>query len=181
MAARLSNEQRRYVVKQLTLGSQYAQIQESFEKAYGRTVNVATIRRLRQSNLPAISQGRALIAQEGATSAVLLKQKAHQLIENRLDEAIEDASVIKDLRLQLRAGSITEREFKQKLELYRELTINELTKVSEAMHNQSKGEDPDPVTPQDQAALSALIAGINAGNPVQLIQVLNNRNAPAPV
>jgi hypothetical protein len=55
------------------------------------------------------------------------------------------------------------------------MTVNELVKVSEAMHTQSKGEDKEPVSPQDQAALAALIAGIQSGNPVQLIQVLGQR------
>lgn len=177
MAAKLTDPQIRYVVKQLSLGATKAVIQEQFQKEFGRGISVITIGRIRKTNTQAITESRALIAADGAVSAAVLKQKAHQLMESRLDEAIEDASELKKIRKQLQAGEINEVQYKNKVALYRELTINELTKVSEAMHSQTKGEKDDPVTPQDQAALAALLAGIQSGNPVQLIQVLTRRGA----
>lgn len=178
MAARLTAEQNAFIVKELTLGAIYAEIQERFEKRFKRSVGDITLTRIKQKNQAVIANSRDAIAADGAASARKIKQKSYELLEGRLDDALADADRIRELRQQLRDGEINEVQYKNKVALHEQLTITELTKVSEAMNSQSKGEKDDPITPQDQAALAALLAGIQAGNPVQLIQVLTQPPTP---
>lgn len=179
MAARLTIPEKSYIVKLMTLGEYNANIQAKFKDHYGRSVSEVTLARLRKANLSAISEARAVIASDAASSAALIKQKSHQLIEAKLDDAIEDNDELRKLRHQFQTGVLSEEMYKAKRKLYSELTINELTKISENMHNQAKSEDDDGTSPQDQAALAALIAGIQSGNPVQLIQVVAPQSQPA--
>lgn len=178
MAARITAEQERFIVSQLTLALPYTAIQEKFLKKFNRTINPITLGRVRKKQLPAIIQGKQMIAEEGAVNATLLKQKSHRLLDARLEAAISDQTEIEKLRKQLQNGEISMATYKDKVAVYERLTVTELVKVSESMHTQAKGEDDDVVSPQDQAALAALIAGIQSGNPVQLIQVLGNQSVP---
>lgn len=176
----LNPEETRYVVKRLTLGDSYPDVQAAFATKFGgRVLNLTTIGRLKKKHVNAITDGRASIANEGAVSATMLKQKSYQLIEGKLDAALEDASEIRKLRKQLQSGELTETQFKSKMALYENLTINELSKVSEAMHNQAKGTTDNPNTPEDAAAITALLASIQSGNPINIIQMLNPTFNPA--
>lgn len=179
MAARLTISEKNYLVKLMTLGEYNSNIQTKFNDLYGHPVSEVTLARLRKANLDAIEQARSVIASSAASSAALIKQKSHQLIESKLDDAIEDTDQLRKLRRQFQDGELTEEAYKAKRKLYSELTINELTKISENMHNQAKSEDDDGTSPADQAALAALIAGIQSGNPVQLIQVVAPQSQPA--
>lgn len=175
MAKRLRNDERAFIIKQLTLGLTYAEVMEAFEKKFEHTVSKMTLVRVRAQSVDQITQGRSIIATEAATSSVLLRQKSNQLLERRLDDALEDSNKFRELRLKLQTGRISLVQYKKDVEHLERLTINELTKVSEAMHNQSKTDKDDPVSPHDQAALAALIAGIQSGNPVNLVQVITSR------
>lgn len=175
MAARLTQEQKRYVVKHLTLGTSYRTMQVSFQEKFDRTINRVTIAKYRRDNAATINGGRELMVQEAASSGAKLKQKAYGIMDRRLDRVIEDESELQKLRQQLRSGEITESTYKFKVSLYEKMTTNELINITEAMTKQSKGNEDDPVTPQDQAALTALVAGIQSGNPVQLIQIMSGR------
>lgn len=183
----LPTYQREYIVQLLALGNTKPEIIKKFEERYHRRINPSTIIRLKKQQSVAIGEAHDVLATRSEIiGAAALKQKTHRLINTRLDRAIEDESVIDKLRNQLAAGEITRDEFDRDAARYEVLTINELTKLSDAMHNQAKNSDEDPaLTPQDQAALQLLMQGINSGNPLQLIQVLNpkvypNGENPAP-
>lgn len=165
------------MIKELTLGVSKTDIAAKFPAQFDRTLSMKTIARIEMASKNQIDLGKETIVREGTTSAIGIKRKAYDLIERRVDRALSDDDQIAQLRLDLRSGKITEPEFKRKKELYEELTINELVKLSDAMHAQGKNEKDDPPSPQDMAALSALMAGIKAGNPVQLIQFLNGRRS----
>lgn len=181
MAARITSEQKRFVVKHITLGATAKEIGVAFEKQFGRPIHPMSVSRIRHDNVVSIAQGREIIGAEAVTSATLIKQKTNQLLEARLDDAIEDSVEIRKLRRELRNGTITPGQFKQKVEVYEQLTINELVKVSDAMAEQSKNDKNDtPLSPTDQAALAALVAGIQAGNPVQLIQLIQSKATENP-
>ena len=171
----LPQYQRDYIVQLLALGNTKPQIIEKFEVRYGRRINPTTITRLKARQRDAVSDAHEVMANSSPmVGADALKQKTYKLINNRLDRAIEDESEIDKLRARFRAGEIDKKEFEMEAARYEVLTINELTKLSDAMHDQSKGSDDDPnLSPQDHAALSMLVSGIQNGNPVQLIQVLN--------
>lgn len=172
---RLILSEKTYVVKQMTLNKTYSQIKKNFKKRYGRNISDTSLVRIRRENMNAIVVGQQHIVETGATTAVSIKQKSYRLMEQRLDNAIEDETEISELRRKYRSGEISEGVYKESLKKYEQLTINELVKVSEAMHNQSKkdGDEP-PVTPQDQAAFAALLAGIQSGNPVAIVQHFAN-------
>lgn len=183
----LPQHQRDYIVQLLALGNTKPEIIDKFEERYKRRINPSTIIRLKKQQKEEIAEAHDVLAvRSEVVGAAALKQKTHRLINNRLDRAIEDESVIDKLRAQLRAGEITRSQYDEECARYEVLTINELTKLSDAMHQQAKTDDSDPLlTPQDQAALQLLMAGINQGNPLQLIQVLNpkvypNGENPAP-
>lgn len=183
----LPQHQRDYIVQLLALGNTKPEIIEKFEERYKRRINPSTIIRLKKQQKSEIAEAHDVLAvRSEIVGANALKQKTHRLINNRLDRAIEDESEIDKLRAQLKAGEITRDMFDKECARYEVLTISELTKLSDAMHNQAKGGDEDPVlSPQDQAALQMIMQGINNGNPLQLIQVLNpkvypNGESPAP-
>lgn len=177
MAANLTVSERAYVVKELTLGVTHAQIKQKFPAVFGRTIHMRSIARISLASQSQINLGKETIVREGSTTAIGIKRKTYELIERRVDRALSDDDKIVQLRADLHSGKISEPEFKRKRDLYEEMTINELVKLSDAMHAQGKNEKDDPPSPQDMAALSALMAGIKAGNPVQLIQFLNGRRS----
>lgn len=171
----------------LALGNTKPEIIKKFEERYHRRINPSTIIRLKKQQAVAIGEAHDVLAvQSEIVGASALKQKTHRLLNNRLDRAIEDESEIDVLRAKLKAGEIDKDEFDREAARYEVLTITELTKLSDSMHQQAKNSDEDPsLTPQDQAALQLLMQGINSGNPLQLIQVLNpkvypNGENPAP-
>ncbi len=183
----LPQHQRDYIVQLLALGNTKPEIIRKFEERYHRRINPSTIIRLKKAQKHEISEAHDVLAvRSEIVGANALKQKTHRLLNNRLDRAIEDESEIDKLRAQLKAGEITRDMFDKECARYEVLTITELTKLSDSMHNQAKGGDEDPaLSPQDQAALQILMQGINQGNPLQLIQVLNpkvypNGENPAP-
>lgn len=183
----LPQHQRDYIVQLLALGNTKPEIIKKFEERYHRRINPSTIIRLKKQQKEEIDEAHDVLAvRSEIVGAAALKQKTHRLINNRLDRAIEDESEIDKLRAQLKAGEITRDQFDREAARYEVLTITELTKLSDAMHQQAKGSDEDPLlTPQDQAALQLIMQGINNGNPLQLIQVLNpkvypNGENPAP-
>lgn len=183
----LPQHQRDYIVQLLALGNTKPEIIDKFEERYKRRINPSTIIRLKKQQKEEIAEAHDVLAvRSEVVGANALKQKTHRLLNNRLDRAIEDETVIDQLRAQLKAGEITRDQFDRECARYEVLTITELTKLSDSMHQQAKNSDEDPsLTPQDQAALQLLMQGINQGNPLQLIQVLNpkvypNGENPAP-
>lgn len=142
---------------------------------YKFTVHPDTIGRIKQRRKLEIHDAHDVIAAGSELiGAAALKQKTHRLINRKLERAIEDDTEIDKLRAQLRAGEITRAKFDEECARYEVLTINELVKVSDSMHTQSKTEDDTgALTAQDQAALQLLVEGIRSGNPFQLVQVLN--------
>lgn len=175
MAAPLPTYQREYVVQLLALGNTKREIQEKFEARYHRTIHPVTISRIKSQNKPAISDAHDVIATGSEiVGAATLKQKAYRALNRKMDRAEQDETEIDKLRAQLRAGEIDKKEFDMEVARYEVLTVRELTQIADSMHQHSKNSDETPqLTPADQAALQALMAGINNGNPLQLIQVLN--------
>lgn len=171
----LPQYQRDYIVQLLALGNTKPEIIKKFEERYGRRIHPTTIIRLKKQQAIAIGEAHQVLATRSEiVGADALKQKTYRLINNRLDRAIDDETEIDKLRAQMRAGEISPKEFEMECARYEVLTIAELTKLSDAMHDQAKGNGDDPtLSPQDHAALSMLMQGINNGNPLQLIQVLN--------
>lgn len=180
MAAPLPQYQRDYIVNLLAMGNTKPEIIRKFEERYKRKIHPTTIIRLKKQQAVAINDAHDKLAVGSELiGATALKQKAHRLINNRLDRAIDDESEIDKLSAKLKAGEITRSQFDEEAARYEVLTINELTKLSDSMHQQSKNEDDTSnLTPQDQAALAMLMQGINNGNPLQLIQVLNPQIHP---
>ncbi len=184
----LPQHQRDYIVQLLALGNTKPEIIKKFDQKYGRRIHPTTIIRLKKQQAVGIAEAHDVLASRSEiVGAAALKQKTYRLINNRLDRAIEDESEIDRLRARFRAGEIDAKEFEMESARYEALTISELTKLSDAMHDQSKGDDDsNTLSPQDHAALSMLMQGINNGNPLQLIQVLNptinaNPNVGSPV
>ena len=175
MAAPLKLHQKQYIIQLLALGNTKRQINEKLKERYKRTVHPDTIMRIKKKHELEIADAHDVIAAGSEmVGATALKQKTYRLINRKLDRAIEDESDIDRLRAQLKAGEITKSQFDTEVARYEVLTINELAKLSDAMHTQSKNSDEDgALTPQDQAALQLLVEGIRSGNPMQLIQVLN--------
>lgn len=169
----LNSTQTQYVVKCLTLGNTHKEIQKKFDLRYERKLNLITIGRIKKRHLETIGAGKTAIVHDGTVKAATLKQKSYQLIEAKLDAALEDNTELQKLRKEFQSGTLSESTYKQKRALYEELTINELSKISESLHNQGKDDKADPTTPQDQAAMAALLEAVKLGNPINLIQMLN--------
>lgn len=116
----------------------------------------------------------------------LLKQKAYKQLEQKLEQAEKDDSEIGRLRTELNTGTITRKEFDQKVARYERLTVNELVKIADMAHNHVRHDGEEtPMTPEDKAAFGVLMEGLKTGNPLQIIQVLNpkvypNGESPAP-
>lgn len=176
----LPQHQRDYIVQLLALGNTKPEIITKFEERYHRRINPSTIIRLKKQQKHEIAEAHDVLAvRSEVVGAAALKQKAYRLLDNRLDRAIADESEIDKLRARLKAGEITRSQFDEECARYEVLTINELTKLSDSMHQQAKGSDEDPaLSAADHAALQLLMQGINTGNPVQLIQVLNPKMYP---
>lgn len=158
----------------MALGNTYPEIRSKCIQKYDHEPSISTLTRIRNKQRPAINEAQEYLTREEVVGANVLKQKSYKLINKKLDRAINDDSEIDRLRAQLKAGEIDRKEFDQECTRYEVMTINELTKVSDSMNNHLKGGDETPaLTAEDQAALQMLMAGLNSGNPFQLIQVLN--------
>lgn len=164
-----------YITQLIALGDTKPAIIQKVLTRYGRKIHPTTIINIKKRNRNNISDARDVIAASAdIIGPAALKQKAYRLINKRIDRAEDDEGKIQELRNQLRAGEIDRDEFDKQVVLYERMTINELIKVTDSMHNQSKsGDDEKSLTQADQAALQMLVNGINTGNPLQLIQVLN--------
>lgn len=180
MSTPLPQHIRDYIVELLALGNTKREIIDKVEERYHRRISPITITRHKKQNKVAISEAHDILAARSEiVGAAALKQKAYRLMDRKLDRAEEDDSAIDKLRLQLKAGEITRHEFDIECTRYEVMTVHELTKIADTMHNHTKsGEDSSALTPQDQIAMAALVQGINSGNPFQLIQVLNPKVYP---
>lgn len=175
MASTLPQHQVDYIVQLVALGNTKPEIIEKFDQRYHRRVHPTTIIRIKKKYKASIHDAHDTLAvRSELVGAHALKQKTYRLLDHRLDQAIEDQTEIDILRKKLQAGEIDKDEFDKEAARYERMTIHELTKVADSMHQHSKtSEDEQQMTPQDQAALKMLMSGINNGNPMQLIQVLN--------
>lgn len=116
----------------------------------------------------------AFASKSEIVGANALRQKSYRLLDRKLDRAINDDSEIDVLRAQLKAGEIDRKTFDFECAKYEVMTTRELTQIVDTMNKHGKGEDDSAaLTPQDQALLSMIMQGINSGNPVQLVQILN--------
>lgn len=180
MAGTLPQYQREYIVQLLALGNTKPEIIKKFEERYGRRIHPTTIIRLKKQNKNNIDDAHdVLAANSELVGAAAIKQKTYRLLDRKLDRAIEDETEIDKLRARFRAGEIDRLEFEKEVAVYEVLAVGELTKIADSMHQHSKagGDDP-PMSPADHAALQMLMAGINNGNPMALIQVLNPSARP---
>lgn len=169
----LNGNQKRWVVKRITENWKYADIIDEFEKKWDRRINTATVMRLKQKYLGSIQSAQSAIVEAGAIQAATLKQQSYRLMQHKMNRAEADLTEIDKLRIQFQHGQITEKEYDVARSRYTELTVTELTKIADSAHNHSKGSDEEPPSPGDKAALDMILKGIQSGNPVQLIQVLN--------
>lgn len=176
----LSLNEKRWLVKRMTLNMKYADIIEKFEEKFGRTLNPITLSRLKQKQLGTITKAQAQIVEQGAIQAASLQQQSYRLLQHKMNNAEEDVTQLDKLRKQWRNGEITDKEYKKRRQLYEDMTVGELTNIANAAHMHSKGKEDDPHSPADDAAFNLLIEGIRAGNPVQVVQVLN-RGPGSPV
>lgn len=177
---------REKIVNLFALGHDRPSIQKKIWEDYGRKVHLDTLSHIKRRYGKNIEDAHNHLATSLDTvGAAAIKAKAYRQIDRRLSRAEEDQSKIDELRTQLKAGEITKKEFNIEVARYEVLTTNELIKIADTMHSHTRREDePGQLSPADQAALQMLVAGIQSGNPVQLIQVLNpnlrNANAETP-
>lgn len=171
--APLSANQKRWIVKRITLNHKYNDIIREFEEKFDRRINSATIMRLKQRHLGAITQGQAQLVETGAIQAASLQQQSYRLLQRKMDRAEAHETDIQRLKRQYRDGEIEYDTLKRALETYEQLTVTELTNIANAAHAHSKGHEDDAPTPADAAAMHMLVEGIRSGNPVQLVQILN--------
>lgn len=175
MAAPLKTHERNYVIQLLSLGNTKAEIVAKFEAKYHRSIHHTTISRLKSKNAPAISEAHEIIA--GGSEIIganVLKQKTYRLMDRKLDRALEDDDQMALLRQQLKAGEIDQEFFNTEAAKLEKISIRELTAIADSMHTHAKQGDEEPaLSAADQAALTLLMQGINSGNPMTLVQVLN--------
>ena len=175
MAAPLPQYQREYIIQLLALGNTKPEIIRKFKQRYGRNVHPTTIIRLKKQNKASINDAHEVLALHSEVIGVdAIKQKAYRGINRKLDRAEQDESQLEVLRQKYRADEISKSEYDAEVARYEILTVRELTAIADSMHKHGQGEEGTAqLSPQDQAALQMLMAGINNGNPVQLMQVLN--------
>ena len=175
MAAPLKRHERNYVVQLLALGNTVKEITAKFEDRYKHSIHQTTISRIKSQNAVAISDAHEVLAGSSEiVGANALKQKTYKLIDKKLDRAIEDDDQIAILRQQLKAGEIDQEFFNIEYAKLEKISIRELTAIADSMHQHAKQGDEEPVlSAADQAALQLLMKGINSGNPLTLVQVLN--------
>lgn len=175
MAARFTLAQREYIVSLLAINKPWTTIQDKFETRYDRRPSRPAIASLRKRYKVKIDRAQdALLATHDVIGANLINQDSYKLLDRKIKRALWTDSEIEKYRQQLLADEITQSEFDAKVAKYEAMTTNELIKLSDITHNHAhKNNEEAALTPADQAALKLLIEGIQAGNPMTLVQVLN--------
>lgn len=161
------------MLKRITLRMPHRHIARDFEDKFGRPISPVTVARLRKRHLLAITSAQSQIVESAAIDAAALKQQSYRLLERKMGNAEDDATELDKLRSQFQRGDIDEEVYKAKRKLYSELTVTELTNIANATFSHTKGQEAPPPSATDVAAMQSLVEGIKSGNPVALIQVLN--------
>lgn len=172
----IADYQKEFVVHMGVLGKTRSEIVIAFAARYNRSLNPRTISKIWKDNKDKMNEAQTHLATQGMTlvSGDSLKQKSYKILDGRLSRAQADESDIEKLRIRLRAGEITKRDFDAECDRYEQLTINELVKIADmGFEHAHKANEGPALTPEDQATLDLLTQGLRNGNPLQLIQVLN--------
>lgn len=169
----LNPNQKAWLIKRIALHHNYRDICREFKEKFGRSVNPMTLSRLKRRHIDIVTSAQSRIVASGAIEATTIKQQSYRLIQRKMDKAEVDMTDLDKLRKDFREGVIDEKEYKRRKQTYETITIGELTNVANAAHAHAKGIEDDAARPEDAAALKMLVASIQSGNPVNLIQMLN--------
>lgn len=170
---RLTRNQESWIVKRISLHQPYHKIKAEFEQKFGRSINPMTISRVKKRYIDVVTHVQDKIIENNVINSAAIKQQSYRLIQRKMDKAEGDMNELDTLTKKLRSGEISRSTYDDLKKTYETVTLSELTRVADSAHTHMKGAEDDPARPEDEAALKMLIAGIQAGNPVQLVQVLN--------
>lgn len=169
----LNPNQKSWIIKRITLNNSYTEIKKEFQIKFGRSLNIMTISRLKNKHIDVVTAGKNKIIENAAIESAAIKQQSYRLLARKMDRAEEDMTELDKLRRLFQTGQIDSKEYKRRRTLYEDLTVSELTNVANAAHSHMKGIEDEAARPEDAAALKMLVASIQSGNPVNLIQMLN--------
>lgn len=178
MAAPLPQHIVDYIVQLQALGNTVRQIKDKVSDRYSRTVHEVTISRIRKRHENDINDAQdKLAARSDIIGADVLKQKSYRLLNRKLERAEEDDSQIAVLRSQLQSGEIDRETYESEAKKYEVMTVAELTKIADSMHQHAKGGDGggNVLSPEDQAVLELITKGLSQGNPLALVKVVNQQ------
>ena len=169
----------------LARGDTLSQVAAHLLEYYQVTVSESGLSQIRSNNKETISQMQQVIADGQSAEAEAIANRARRLINNKLDRAERDGKTLEELDQQYRDGEIKDvQEYRRRKAGLLKISINELTTISKAMHNQSQHTPPPagddkPALPSGHsgatpAHLEAMLQAIAAGNTVELQRLVFN-------
>lgn len=167
------------IVKQLVRKKAHKDIVAHVKKEFDRHVNIQTIGKIRARNLERITNAQSLVQTNAAVQAIDIQNRAYRLLDKKLERAEVQDDEMEKIRKKYRDGQIDHAEYRRRIEAYENVTIGQISQVLTSV-KEDKNAPKGVISPEDQAALELLAEGIRSGNPVNLIQILNQTTGENP-
>lgn len=168
MPKRINQKLEKKIVRLMALGKTQDDILKKIKKENKVELAKKTLTDIKKRNYEALEeQQRAIIRREAATAAGI-HGKTNSMLYKRLEKAEEDTDTLWDLEQQYRNGDINDEEFYRQVSRLRDVSIEQLLKVSKEMYAQS-GASAEP--------------GVNSGGDIDpsqakdLVNALQNSDA----
>lgn len=169
MSAPLTPVEETRIIAYLARGDTINEIIENFETEERDTLSRNTIIAVRERNVVFLGKLRDAVLKKEMADAQGIKNKANRIINTQLNTMEQQAEVIAKATQEYIDGDITLGELREFKKAMKPPTMQELVGVSKEMHAQSSN-DPATITNPEEAA--ALTAALEAGDTLQLTQIL---------
>lgn len=175
---RIDTETSLKILARIARGDTYKEISDAMGIAI---MTISDLKKRNQSALETI-QSRMLDHQVSTSKKIL--DKAHGLIEKKLDKATKADEYREELKRQLDAGELDIREYSSLMNTVYEPTLTELNAISKESFNQSQIEQGKPTSigsgsHDTTEQLTALVQALNAGDEVELYKMVLNPSQKA--
>lgn len=137
MPKRINQKLEQKIVRLMALGKTQDDILKKIKKENKVELAKKTLTDIKKRNYESLEeQQRAIIRQEAATAASI-HGKTNSMLYKRLEKADDDTETLWDLEQQYRDGDIDEEEFYKQISRLKDVSIEQLLKVSKEMYTQT--------------------------------------------
>lgn len=173
MAKLYDTETQLKVLALLARGDTHAAISEAMD------IPVTSISGIKQRNSQALAVIQERMVTHQASKSKKLLDKAHDLIESKLDRSAKAEEIRHQAFQDFHDGLIEKEELRARIDTIEEATLKDLTSVAREMFNQSQIESGKPTSISNspveaKAELLKLVEAIKEGDEVQLFKMVLN-------